>query len=190
MTAKDYSEGAFCRECGYSLRALPVPRCPECGRGFNPREPETMRVPGYPRPGQRPDRTFLPLTFAGRMMVGAAAATECMVIGAVYRGSCLFQWASVVGLLLWLGLPAAGRAWRRRPDLPPGPRYWWVGVAPCLALSMAICGVGWHSCPHATTVFLGPAGLSYSVSGGPCNNAPHHGGMHLGGNYYLAWRGP
>lgn len=27
-----------CTKCGYDLRALPEPRCPECGRPFNPKD--------------------------------------------------------------------------------------------------------------------------------------------------------
>jgi hypothetical protein len=33
-----------CWECGYSLRGLPTPRCPECGRPFNPADPLTMNM--------------------------------------------------------------------------------------------------------------------------------------------------
>jgi uncharacterized protein YneF (UPF0154 family) len=33
-----------CWECGYSLRGLETPRCPECGRAFNPNDPTTMNM--------------------------------------------------------------------------------------------------------------------------------------------------
>ncbi len=35
---------AACRKCGYSLRALSEPRCPECGRAFDPSKPRTFYV--------------------------------------------------------------------------------------------------------------------------------------------------
>src|SRR5687768_16603017 len=44
----------FCPRCGYSLVALPTPRCPECGRPFDPPNPPTYlshpprRLPKYP----------------------------------------------------------------------------------------------------------------------------------------------
>ena len=28
----------YCKGCGYCLRGLPEPRCPECGRAFDPAE--------------------------------------------------------------------------------------------------------------------------------------------------------
>jgi hypothetical protein len=31
-----------CLTCGYDLRGLPEPRCPECGRGFDPDDPATF----------------------------------------------------------------------------------------------------------------------------------------------------
>jgi hypothetical protein len=33
---------AVCLQCGYSLRGLPEPRCPECGRAFDPADPRTF----------------------------------------------------------------------------------------------------------------------------------------------------
>ncbi|MEW6252845.1 MAG: hypothetical protein AB1716_19585 [Planctomycetota bacterium] len=33
-----------CLGCGYILDGLPEPRCPECGRGFDPQEPGTYCV--------------------------------------------------------------------------------------------------------------------------------------------------
>jgi hypothetical protein len=33
----------YCKQCGYSLRALSTPRCPECARPFNPANRRTFR---------------------------------------------------------------------------------------------------------------------------------------------------
>lgn len=33
-----------CWECGYLLRGLSTPRCPECGRGFDPSDEKTMNM--------------------------------------------------------------------------------------------------------------------------------------------------
>jgi hypothetical protein len=34
----------LCLECGYALRGLPMPRCPECGREFDPMDSATMNM--------------------------------------------------------------------------------------------------------------------------------------------------
>ena|GEM_PF-1851857 len=39
---------AYCLECGYVLRGLPDQRCPECGRDFDPAQPDTYTT--TPRP--------------------------------------------------------------------------------------------------------------------------------------------
>lgn len=47
------TDTAFCLACGYSLRNLPTPTCPECGRPFDPADPRTIGL-GHPlRPWQR-----------------------------------------------------------------------------------------------------------------------------------------
>lgn len=33
--------GMYCRQCGYALRGLSEPRCPECGRPYNPTDPKS-----------------------------------------------------------------------------------------------------------------------------------------------------
>jgi hypothetical protein len=33
----------YCLGCNYDLRGLPEPRCPECGRAFDPNDPKTFR---------------------------------------------------------------------------------------------------------------------------------------------------
>lgn len=44
MAAETEEKVGRCWECGYSLRGLPMPRCPECGRGFNPADETTMNM--------------------------------------------------------------------------------------------------------------------------------------------------
>src|SRR5947209_10731114 len=39
-------EGARCAGCGYALRGLTTPTCPECGRGFDPGDAGTMWTSG------------------------------------------------------------------------------------------------------------------------------------------------
>src|SRR5215207_7045524 len=34
----------LCLDCGYALHGLPEPRCPECGRAFDPLDPKTMNM--------------------------------------------------------------------------------------------------------------------------------------------------
>ncbi len=43
-----------CRKCGYELEGLPLPRCPECGTGFDPEEKQRIeeRI-GQPIPRAR-----------------------------------------------------------------------------------------------------------------------------------------
>jgi len=37
--------GRCCLKCGYDLRGLPEPRCPECGMPFNPKEYPDLSAP-------------------------------------------------------------------------------------------------------------------------------------------------
>jgi hypothetical protein len=37
-----------CRTCGYDLHELRDPRCPECGRGFDPADPRTFLSRPFP----------------------------------------------------------------------------------------------------------------------------------------------
>jgi hypothetical protein len=44
MTGVQDEKIGACWECGYSLRGLETPRCPECGRKFDPANPATMNM--------------------------------------------------------------------------------------------------------------------------------------------------
>jgi hypothetical protein len=48
-TPPQVPDEAMCLGCGYALRGLSSARCPECGRGFDPADLETMNV-GRPVP--------------------------------------------------------------------------------------------------------------------------------------------
>jgi hypothetical protein len=78
----------ICQGCGYVLDGLPAPRCPECGRGFDPADPRTFRLPGK---RARPGLVFL-------LAVGVGAAITLVVCLAGNR----------LGLYGWLlqGVPA------------------------------------------------------------------------------------
>lgn len=42
-------DNAICLECGYALRGLPEPRCPECGLAFDPNDPDSFGPLAGPR---------------------------------------------------------------------------------------------------------------------------------------------
>jgi hypothetical protein len=44
MAIVDEARAGRCWECGYELRGLPTPRCPECGRAFDPNDATTMNM--------------------------------------------------------------------------------------------------------------------------------------------------
>lgn len=41
-TVESESSLTYCRRCGYALAGLTEPRCPECGRAFDPNDPRTV----------------------------------------------------------------------------------------------------------------------------------------------------
>lgn len=81
MTATiDEPQVGLCWECGYSLQGLPTPRCPECGRPFDPADPATMNLGQHVGPVARrlmrpPGWPLYSLTaFAVLLSLWAAAA--------------------------------------------------------------------------------------------------------------------
>ena len=59
---------------------------------------------------------------------------------------------------------------------PPREFNWAVGVILLVLTMLMPCR--FYSCPHASTLWFGPFGISYSNGNGPCHNAPHVGGVH------------
>lgn len=199
----DYTESARCISCGYLLRGLPEPRCPECGRGFNPNDPTTMKIPGL---RQRRARTF------GGEMIKAAVAAALLSLAARHNGTGCFLpvalplhsigvpegvWYEIamacllLGPLMWL---AIGVAWVRRRlrgnqalagrvRLEDGPA--WLPTALLLLVLTCLISLRFDRCYHAATVGIGPLGLSYSTVGGPCRNGPCADSVRLSEHWYL-----
>lgn len=98
-----------CIDCSYDLRALTEPRCPECGRAFDPDDPATYRTSMVRRP------------LSARRMLGAAA---CFLAGLLCMRLINFPAESIqpnspriLGVIATWGLAIAGilfLVWRRR----------------------------------------------------------------------------
>jgi hypothetical protein len=184
----DYTATAHCLSCDYLLRDLPEHRCPECGRPFNPHDPRSMRVPGWKPPGKRRP----PPTFGGQMVTAATAGLLYILLDRFRFGCGLL---GLAGWVIWIGTLVAWYRRRKRPRegiqrLEEGDFPWRTAVLCLLALTLwGGHGAFYYSCPHATTIAFGPVGISYSRSGGPCHNPPHHGGKRIAGNWYFAGLG-
>jgi hypothetical protein len=68
----------YCRSCGYLLRGLPAPRCPECGRTFDRNNPRT-----YLKNPKRPFRKWARRAAMLLLLLATAYAAE---IGWLYWG--------------------------------------------------------------------------------------------------------
>ena len=164
----DFRERAFCLGCGYALRGLVERRCPECGRGFDPFDPWTMRVPGVT--DRRPSK---PVPFAVGIILCtlfvAGASIDGMVAAA--SGVCLFSiigWAGIVWV--WRKRNRAERAAAARGETLPGTRHWRSVVVGLLGLTL-LSGIGYHRCPHGRYYRYGPVSLFHGQHpGGPCRN--------------------
>ena len=175
-----------CKGCGYSLRALTLPRCPECGRPFDPDDPTTMDLPEHLRP-PKPPEPF------GNTMVGAAVVVTIFAMANFLapqdnKGDALL--AEAVLLIAWI-LISINWYWRdqARPEQlrlrSEGYAHWRRILKIAALLSMLSC-FHYHSCCHANTVWLGSIGISHSNYGGPCYIPPHNGGKRISGNWYWA----
>jgi hypothetical protein len=85
------SDHKRCLTCGYILDGLPEPRCPECGRGFDPRDPSTFRGPPVHSCGTTTVWTvvlsWLIAGALGLVLIGAAEADVMIVkrnLGAIW----------------------------------------------------------------------------------------------------------
>jgi hypothetical protein len=100
-----YAEYGLCLDCDYPLRGLATPRCPECGRAFDPNDSWTMNVG---RPMRRALRWLL--RPPGRWTVAAAIVAAAVVVSDGNPGPTKWN-RTELGLVLWAVI---GIAWAAR----------------------------------------------------------------------------
>lgn len=113
---------AACLSCGYALRGLATPRCPECGRAFDWDDPWTMRLPRRRRHAAMRLALRL-LRWVGREPGGVTRALPWIALAMVLYGTRVPGWASITlqaGVIIalacatgWTAMSAARRALRR-----------------------------------------------------------------------------
>ena len=141
----------FCLGCSYNLRGLPEPRCPECGRPFDPGDSRTFRDSVVvPRP-------FAPVLIAYLLPLGAGALfwltiplpfpcplwVRIRAVGILTCGPVTFLAqgaAPFIGPLIWLGL--LGLLYRNPRRIMPlwlhvGLAVLWV-IAGCIPLGISV----------------------------------------------------
>jgi len=77
----DTSPLGLCLDCNYALHGLPNPRCPECGREFDPADPQTMNM--------------------GRPLT----AMKLWILGPIHWHVTLLTWAAMAFALWFARLP-------------------------------------------------------------------------------------
>ena len=180
----DFTDISTCLGCGYRLRDLLEPRCPECGRAFDKYDPESMLVPGYRRPS-----VVRPTPFGESMIMLGVIATFLMGGGRLSFCPAF----DLAGVALWCWI-----AWewaRQRARIQKGTAtisdegpQWRAWVVALLALSL-VMSLKHRECPHAETYGIGMWGISYSQNG-PCKGGMHNGRKHITGNWWFVYLGP
>jgi hypothetical protein len=192
----DISE-ARCLGCGYQLRGLQEHRCPECGRCYDPSDPETMKVPGW-KHGRRLRR----IEFRWEMLKLATAATLFCIVGMGYPSS-YRHWNpynrsaffAFYGQLLWVvffaallirSLPVLVKHTKKTRGTQTATTK--VGLTVLIIAMLSSSFLACHQtdwCAHADYHLFGWFGLAYSETGGPCRNWAPSGSRRIAGNWYL-----
>ena len=189
----DYHDNGFCLGCGYALRGLGDPRCPECGRGFDPFDGKTMSVPGLLH---KPPPKTLPFSAA---MIIYAVITAFVGAGGLLAGSVVIPvmsaiWWAFIFIAWWARGPWERSALARGQTLPKQPRgaRHWRAIVIVLFVLCAFSGIGWSRCPHGRYYRYGPVALFRSSSfasggggGGPCRNVMTGDAMRLSEHWYF-----
>lgn len=112
-----------CLGCGYILDGLPEPRCPECGRGFDPGDWQTYYVPD-PRAGRKLVIVALVGAAACALPVALFVGQECVHAAGIYVAPALLG-LELVGIAgVFCSMLTIGCAWDRlrRRHLTSGER--------------------------------------------------------------------
>jgi len=105
MTAITDSSGR-CLHCNYVLRDLPVPRCPECGREFDPSDVRTINLGREITPAARWALGPASAVMSVGMFIIAAVAVWSLRLPIVEQDRSLIDGALLIGLGgIWIGWP-------------------------------------------------------------------------------------
>lgn len=176
---------ARCKGCGYQLRGLTEPRCPECGLRFSPSDPWSYDIPGRRRPTRRkdltPDQALLICSGlgAGLFLLNRLAVPEASALFVIPGLSCgLMAIIYVLRLRFDRSFAAACNPKRAK-----------TGRRLLLLMFLLLFHYGACRCDHARAVAFLNIGFAYSPSHGPCHNppfAPNGTHVHLAGHWWLA----
>ena len=139
---------AVCLQCKYRLYGLTEPRCPECGRAFDPANSATYLASSTPRWAQRaqPPHEAMSLLIIGLAILSLVDASKPYPFA--LPGACFSVVIGGIALTDWL---VRGAAWidsmrhklepRFRSESRPG---WHWGVLPfCLVLVVSTHIINW-----------------------------------------------
>jgi hypothetical protein len=148
-----FSDEACCLDCRYPLKGLPESRCPECGRAFDPSDPETFRSSDGPSFwqswGRPPGRTHaaLALLTTAAVVYGTSAPWPSLSSAPVL--ACFLLLTPIIWLCLlidWgLRLYACSTASSAARDVRPrwAPRGVWLLAPICIVAIVAAVGTSW-----------------------------------------------
>ena len=115
------SDQARCLTCGYLLRNLPAPTCPECGREFDPSDPESYD----PEPRQNKRRKWIRrgVVVAGVVVLLIAFAPRRIMQSSITFTCAQCQEASTVFRFEprppdWIGIRYPAMSWRSTEPPP------------------------------------------------------------------------
>jgi hypothetical protein len=102
----------YCLGCLYPLGGLPEPRCPECGRPFDPDDPKTFGTVGRTEECPLVLRVFLALSLACGIIVFIAGAGDLLsVIHLSYDSAADIEWNPITQLSVLFALLTLCSSW-------------------------------------------------------------------------------
>lgn len=180
-------ETAGCLECGYALRGLPEPVCPECGRGFDPSDPWSFRDAAKRGFGVR--LIGPPGRWHRRIVVALTATLLCDVSspGYFFGITCLYPPLALIVLLVitiqyvirlatTLYNQPAGRGSQRKRAQNQVHRRQWLVTPVCLLLVASLLAYPW---PTWIRFQVSRPAFERIVRGGKTTNKPELVGVYL-----------
>jgi hypothetical protein len=183
-----------CCQCNYQLRGLTSRRCPECGREFDPHDPETF----YSGNSIGRLRKWWIEQNCRAILLWAVVT---MVTGIVIRFFLLLReddWLIALFASMLVGQIVHVRATKRNAEKYPAfapevqrlsrPRRLLQRIVWSCFLGLTLLGsFNCYSCVHGTVVGFAGVGIAHSEVGGPCHESPVGRSRHVWGNWYVWW---